>query len=468
MSERLVVEATGLGMRGALLRHDRLIDLLEVDALEAGVTDHLFLGQVQAVDQRLNAAFVDIGEGPPAFLNAKDARHGRGSAGREPITKLLHEGERLIVQGVREAETAAGALATKGPRVTADLKLYGFHLILRPHGRGAELAHKARGDERQRLLERGERLFPEAGVTLRGLAASVDDAVLCHEHRMLAERWAALAEEARRRERPGRLRGFERPLERLLRGVLSPALKVIEVGDEVAASGLQHLLRGPLAPHGIELIKLDPTSPAFAQTEVAEALELALGREVPLVGGGRLIVEPVTAFTAIDVDGGGRTALEVDLAAAAEVARLARLRNLGGSIVVDFVDLPAKAHQQRLDAALRKAFRDDPLPVDIFPMSPLGIVQISRAKRGLGLDARLRRSCPTCDGTGRIASCRARAEALLLCLRTRRVLPLRVHVAHDLKEFLETNGREVWMASAPATALTFDPQLPLGDFRIDG
>ena len=103
---------------------------------------------------------------------------------------------------------------------------------------------------------------------------------------------------------------------------------------------------------------------------------------MPLPGGGRLLIEPTAACVAIDVDGGGRAPLDVDLAAAAEIARQVRLRNLGGTIIVDFVDLPTRPERQRLEEALRKAFRDDPAPLEIHPMSSLGIVQISRARRG--------------------------------------------------------------------------------------
>jgi ribonuclease E/ribonuclease G len=469
MSERLVLDSTGFTVRGALFRDDRLIDLLEADLSPSYVTDALFWGQVVAVDQRLNAAFVDIGQEQPAFLNAKDARHHR-SGMRESITRLLREGERLVVQGVREAEPASAETgsAGKGPRVTTDLKLFGFYTILRPHGRAGEAMGPARGVERQALQARAASLFPEGDTSLRKLARDVGDDALRAERDRLAGRWAELSAAAAGRERPGRLGVEDHPLERLLRVALSPLLQAIEVADDALATRLHQILRGPLATHPIELVRLDPKHSAFEQTEAGEELELALAREVALRGGGRLVVEPVTAFTAIDVDGGGRAAMDVDLEAAAEVARLARLRNLGGSIVVDFVDLPTRAQQQRLEAALKKAFRDDPLPVDVYPMSPLGIVQISRARRGVALDARLRRACPACGGSGRIASLRLEAETLIGQLRRHPSSPRQLRAAPDLHAFLGGEGAPALAGAAPGLTPALDPQLPPGGFAIDG
>ena len=123
------------------------------------------------------------------------------------------------------------------------------------------------------------------------------------------------------------------------------------------------------------------------------ALEVALAREVPLAGGGRLLIEPTAAFVAIDVDGGGRAPLDIDLAAAAEIARQVRLRNLGGTIIVDFVDLPSRPERQRLEEALRKAFKHDPAPLEIHQMSSLGIVPLSRARRGQPLASRFLADC---------------------------------------------------------------------------
>lgn len=455
---RLVVEATGLGIRGALLDGERLIEISDVDLSGQTVAEELLFGRVTAVDARLNAAFLDIGQERPALLPAKDARFAAGARERLPIGRLVREGERLIVQGVREA------VEDKGARVTTDLKLMGFHMLWRPYGPLPDTG-PARGAEREALRLRGETLFPGAGVTLRRHAAAVDDAVLRAELETLRERWEAVRREAAARRRPGRLEAGDHPLDRLLRAALDPALERIELADPALLARARALLEGPLAPHGLELVRLDPTQGAFAQTGVAAELERLLAREIALPGGGRLIVEPTAAFIAVDVDGGGRSPLEADLAAAAELARVLRLRNLGGTIVVDFVDLPARRDRQRLEQALARAFRDDPAPVQIHPMTVSGLVEIGRARRGRALDQILTRPCPACGGSGRIASLRAAAEALLGELA--RHGARRVRVAPDLARFLEGEARTAFERWAATTRLEADPDLAPGGFELE-
>jgi Rne/Rng family ribonuclease len=455
---RLVIEDTGLGLRGALLDGDRPVEILEVDLLGRTVAEELLLGRVTAVDGRLNAAFLDIGQERPALLAAKDARFAAGIGERLPIGRLVREGERLIVQGVREP------VEDKGARVTTDLKLMGFHLLWRPHGLAPETG-PARGAERESLRLRGETLFPGAAVTLRRHAAAVDDAVLRDELGRLEERWAAVGREAASRRRPGRLEAGDHPLDRLLRTALDPALGRIELADPALLARARALLEGPLAAHGLELVRLDPAQGAFAQTGVAAELERVLAREIALPGGGRLIVEPTAAFVAVDVDGGGRPPLETDLAAVPELARLLRLRNLGGTIVVDFVDLPSRRDRQRLEQALARAFRDDPAPVQIHPMTVSGLVEIGRARRGRSLDQSLTRPCPACGGAARIASLRAAAEALLGGLTRRDVR--RARVAPDLARFLEGEARAAWEPRSATTELVVDPGLGPGGFALE-
>lgn len=459
--KRLVIEHTGFGVRGALLADDLLVELVDADALGEWVTDALFAGRVDAVDSRLNAAFLDCGLGQHAFLAAKDARFLEGEAERKPIARFVRQGQRVVVQGMREP------VEGKGARVTGDVKLFGFHMIYRPHGNPPESA-PVRGRDRVALHERGEALFPGGGVTLRKLAAEVDDATLQAELARLEARWRILEREAAEAKRPGRLSADEHAVERLLRGVVEPALRQVEVADEELYARCRALLEGPLAPHGIELVRLDGTQSAFAQAGVVAALERALAREVPLAGGGRLIIEPTSACVAIDVDGEGREALDLDIEAAHEIARQLRLRNLGGTVIVDFVDLPTKPQRQRLEEALKRAFRDDPVAVQIYPMSPLGIVQLGRARRGRSLDGLLHGLCRHCEGTGRAPSLRAAAEELLGALRRGEAGGSDVRVGRDLLLYLE---RELGQGLRPllgATRLVADPAQPPGGFATGG
>lgn len=458
MTRRLVVEPTGFGLRGALLDGDRLVEIADVDTDGEAVTDVLFAARIDKVDKPLAAAFVDIGTGVSAFLAAKDARAVAGVEDRLPIDRLLREGQRLIVQGVREP------VEGKGSRVTSDVKLFGFGLILRPMSRGVDVPARLPERQREALAQRGQTLFGEAGVTLRRAAASLDDAALQREYVALQTRWRQVEQEARDARRPGRLAGDEPALERLLRRAFEFEPRAILVADQALALAAQRLVESRLSGWGLAVERLAGAGTAFAQTPVAAELELALARDVPLEGGGRLRIEETAACVAIDVDGGSRAALDVDLAAAGEVARQARLRNLGGTIVVDFVDLPTRPQRQRLEEALKKAFRDDPQPVQLYPMSPLGLVQLSRPRRGRTLAGLLARPCAACAGSGREPSLRAVAERLLTQLRDSRP-PARLAVARDLARYLETDAAAAWAALPAPPTLLVDAALAPGGWE---
>ena len=459
MTRTLIIDSTGFGLRGAMLAGDRLIEILDVDTHGDAVTDALFAGRVEKIDKPLAAAFVEIGAAERAFLAAKDARAVAGVEERLPVDRLLHEGQRLIVQGVREP------VEGKGSRVTSDVKLFGFGLILRPMGRGVEVPARLPERQREALARRGQGLFGESGVTLRRAAASLDDEALRREHAALSQRWTQIEREARDARRPGRLAADEPPLERLLRRAAEMAPERIAVADHALALATERLVEQRLAGSGVVVERLTGQGPAFEQTPVAAELELALGRDVPLEGGGRLRIEETAACVAIDVDGGNRAALDADLAAAAEVARQARLRNLGGTIVVDFIDLPTRPQRQRLEEALKKAFRDDPQAVQLYPMSPLGLVQLSRPRRGRTLAALMARPCGSCRGTGRQPSLRAVAEQIFARMRENPPVA-RLTAAPDLARYLETEAAAAWAGLGAMPPIEVETGLPAGAWSV--
>lgn len=437
MSRRLVIQSGALSMAAALMEGGRLIDIEIADLLRPALTDALFSGRIDRVDRRLDAAFVDIGAGEPAFLAAKDARAATGAVGRLPIERLVQEGQRLVVQGLREP------LDGKGSRVTADLKLFGFFTVLRPRAAAVEIPGRLPARDAKALLERAERLFGGTGLILRRAAVGAEDAVLAREVAALRQRWAGIEREAAGRRRPGRLLADEPLLERLLRRFADEGPWTVVVAEPGLAADATALVQGRLAGSGISIETLGSASPAFVQSGVDQELERALARDVALAGGGTLRLEETAACIAIDVDGGTRAALDVDLAAVPEIARQIRLRNLGGTIVVDFVDLPTRPQRQRLDEALHKALRHDPLGVQIYPMSPLGLVQLSRPRRGSTLAARLSRPCAACGGTGREPALALAAEALIRDL-ARPPLPALLLVAPDLARYLRGEAAGVW------------------------
>lgn len=461
MSRELVIEETGFGLRAGVLDGGRLIEVRDADRDEARVSEAVFTARVSAVDPKLNAAFLECGLARPGLIVAKDARAAAGAAERRPVRELLREGQRLIVQGLREPG------GDKGARFTSDVKLFGFALVHAPAALPADATRRGSGE----LHMRGAALFPDGRFALRRHAAGLEDAALRVEAGLLAARWQRL-QAAARGAKPGRLPEPESVLERLLRGTADLEPRSVTVADAGIARELERLVAATPTLPPFRVQRLDGDASAFAQLGLNEALEAALGPAVPLPGGGRLIIEPTAACVAIDVDGGGRAPLETDLAAVNEIARQVRLRNLGGSIVIDFVDLPHKHERHRLEESLKRAFRHDPAPVEVHPMSPLGIVQVSRARRGEPLASRLGAACPCCAGTGRVTAPRLAAERLMKALAGVRRPPDAVSAATDLSRFLAEEGRGAWARQTArlgyAPRIVADAGLACGEFRFEG
>jgi ribonuclease G len=377
VSRTLVVDRTARGLLAGLLEDDRLIEV-DVAAQEPAGPGAICLGRVRTIARDLDGAFVDCGLGEDAFLGARDARALSGARRSAPIAEQVREGEALLVQVRRAAEGG------KGPRVTTDIARPGIFLVHRPLARAGQSAQQ----------ERAHALFPDGGFSLRPAAVCATDDALAVEAERLRQSWAEIEARAGGSRPPALLASPPEPLPRLLLEHFCPELERIVLADRVMLIQARRWLEQFL-PRWLESVdeRLEHLPDAFEATGAAAQLDEALGPEVALPGGGSLIIEPTAALTAIDVNGAGRP-LEVDLAAAREVARQLRLRRIGGIVVIDFVDLESRRERARLDAALREAFADDPAAVQLYPMSPLGLVELSRQRLGPSLAERLGRQAP--------------------------------------------------------------------------
>jgi ribonuclease G len=463
VSSELVIERSPFGLKGALLEDGRLV---EVDLLEDAVHDPagaIVLGRVRAVDPDLGAAFVDCGLAADAWLGARDARFIAGAGRATPIERVLCEGQEVLVQ------LGLGPAAGKAPRVTGDIALVGVHLVLRPRRRDVALsARLERTPAATEQQARAAALFPEGGVTLRRAASIASDAELLAELARLRAQWTQIEAAARAATPPARIHAVADPLHRLLLERIAPELERIVVGDQALLVRARAWLAEWQPALETDLVgAADP----FGATGAAEQLEQALQPSVPLAGGGSLIIQPTAAFTAIDVNGGGRRALEANLAAAREIARQLRLRRIGGTVVVDFIDLPARAARARVLAALRAALAHDPAPVQAFSMSRFGLVEISRKRTGPSLAELFGRPCPTCDGAGTVPGLRSRAEELLRAMSGLPPGRLTVLAAPDLHDYLNGSGSGAWQAflgrSGDRVELRIDQSLAPGSHRIE-
>jgi len=364
----------------------------------------IFLGRVNRVVPGLDAAFVELGQGAPGLLAARDAVPGDAAAVR-PINRLVHEGERIIVQITREA------LGDKGPRLSADIALPGRLVALTPRRDQARLSPRIAPADRARLSAVAEVLADDAaipgGVVLRTRAQDADKEEIIAEAHALARQWAALETAAEQAGGPARLFDGGPAITRALAAwSLDPAAIHVE-GQTLYNETRTALEAGIETNLAARCIRHNGEAALFEESGVEAALEAALLPRVALEGGGWLMIEETEALVAIDVNTGGsvarhgsarEAAIKTNLAAAREITRQLRLRNLGGLIVIDFLHLEAARERRALIAVLRAALAGDRAPIRLSGLSQFGLVELTRRRTGQSLGQLLGGACAQCGG----------------------------------------------------------------------
>ena len=341
---RLVHDATPrLRCAAALDADGRAVDL-RVDRLDRPtLEDGVFLARVEQFLKNRNAALVSLGAFGRGMLAAADARP--VPSPERPLGAILRAGQPIIVQ------VKADPVGDKAATVTMDVVLTGRLLACAPLGRGVAVSRRLAADAaaRQALRDGLARRAPrEVGWIIRAAAASATETALDAEAARLLALWREAA--------------------------------------TAGQGGEPRLLRPP--PDALERLQTAydaPTPPPPPGFDFNTLLATLTRPQVALPNGGRLIIEPTAALTAVDVDGGAGDALSVNLAAADELARQLRLRNLGGVVMADFIRLKARGDQERLLARLRAAVADDPMQTDVYGLTRLGLAELTRARRGRGL-----------------------------------------------------------------------------------
>ncbi len=405
----LLVDRDGPLTRAAVLADGRLTDLHIDHADRPSLLGAIILGRVERIATGLNGAFVDLGNGLSGLLPAADVRRPildddspqsrthRTGAKPAPIGALLRTGQPVLVQ------VKADAVGAKGPSLTMDITLPGRFLVRAPLGRDIAVSKRlGTGPERAALARRIEQLATGAGWIVRAGAAQVSDDLLAAESEALHLQWRAIRDDVRAGSAPRLLHpGPDAPTRALIeQGAAAPA--AILVDDPPPAGGIR-VGDGPLLSalrdwcdrHAPDLLpRLSPHTDGqrlFDLRDLDTAIAELLDVRVPLPLGGSLVIERTEALTVVDVNAGERgNPLDVNLDAAAEIARQLRLRNVGGIVVVDFVNMRSRGDAERVLAALSQAVESDPVQTQVYGMSKLGLVELTRARRGTPLAALLR------------------------------------------------------------------------------
>jgi ribonuclease E len=376
------------------------------------IDGNLYLGRVQNVLPGMEAAFVDIGIPKNAVLYRGDVRYdlddvegGRsGQAAR--IEEMLKAGQLIVCQVTKNP------IGAKGARLTQEVSLPGRFAVLVPNSATIGISKRLGDNERKRLRKILDEIRPEGhGLIVRTAAEGASAEDLRRDVDELARRWEAISEEAKRSSKPGLLYRELDLAVRMLREELNGDYRGVLIDDPELYAQVRAYV-SQVSPEMADRVELYDTSteslPLFERYFVHEQLHKALDRKVWLSSGGSLIIERTEALTVIDVNTGknvGKSNLEEtvfknNLEAAEEVAHQLRLRDIGGIIVIDFIDMESKEHREAVSSQLRHALARDKTRTQVFDISELGLVEMTRKRISEGLIESVSTNCPHCEGRG--------------------------------------------------------------------
>lgn len=415
VSEEILINVTPRETRVALVENGMLQELHVERASRRGYVGNVYKGKVSRVMPGMQAAFVEIGLDRAAFLHASDIMRPHASLLNEngdavptatpPINELLREGQDIVVQVVKDP------IGTKGARLTTHLSIPSRYLVLLPYSTvlGVSVRIEDEG-ERARLKELLSGALGEQplGYIVRTNAEGQSREALAEDIDYLEKLWASLR--VRMAEAKVGSRVYEDlPLAlRALRDLMSPNIEKVRVDSRETLDRAQDFARQFMPELAERLEHYPGERPIFDLYGVEDEIQRALRKEVPLKSGGYLIVDQTEAMTTIDVNTGGflgtrnleETVYRTNLEAAQAAARHLRLRNLGGIIIIDFIDMVDDEHKRQVIRQLEKSLVRDHAKTTVYDMSPLGLVEMTRKRTTESLERQLCEPCPTCAGRG--------------------------------------------------------------------
>ena len=434
MKSELIVDVQASEVSIALLEEGRLVSLQKEARNLAYAVGDIYLAKVKKLMPGLNAAFVNVGYEKDAFLHYLDLGSHFSSyeqfvsqllADRKRLPRLpqmkqlpeidkhgsvadvLAPGKELLVQIVKEP------ISSKGPRLTTEISFTGRYLVLTPFCDKISISQKIKSsEEKLRLYQLVESIKPRNyGVIIRTSAEGKRVAELNHELKTLIQSFEDACRKAQQSVAPALVFEEENRVVGMLRDVFSPSFESIHVNDpEIYRQILKYV--NLIAPERADIVKLyEKDEPIFDHFSITRQIKSSFGKTVSFKSGAYIIIEHTEALHVIDVNSGNRSkatndqesnALEVNLRAADEIARQLRLRDMGGIIVVDFIDMAKPEHRQELYDHMREIMANDRARHNILPLSKFGLMQITRQRVRPVLDITVDEECPSCLGKGRV------------------------------------------------------------------
>lgn len=434
MNKELIINASGNDVIIAQLEDRRLIELNREKSNVSFAVGDIYLGRVKKVMPGLNAAFVDVGYEKDAFLHYLDLgpqvlsliKYMKlGLSGKAPELRLadfkierdikkdgkigdvLQNNMPMLVQIAKEP------ISTKGPRISSELSLAGRYLVLVPFSDKVSISQKIKeAEERNRLKRLIMSIKPKGfGVIIRTVASNKKVAELDQDLNDLVERWDTLVKNLAKAQSKSKVLGEIKRTSALLRDVLNDSFNSIIVDDQTIYNEVKNYI-AHIAPEKEKIVKLHSgKEDVFEAYGVDRQIKATFGQNVSMKSGAYLIIQHTEAMHVIDVNSGHRSrsdndqetnALDCNLEAAAEIARQLRLRDMGGIIVIDFIDMHSANNRKILFDKLKDAMSQDRAKHTILPASKFGLIQITRQRVRPELVIETLEMCPTCNGTGEI------------------------------------------------------------------
>jgi len=412
MSTEILINASSHEARAAVVENGVLQEVFLERASRRGLISNIYKGRVSRVLPGMQAAFIDIGMERTAFLHASDimvphhAETGIEAPHNENIRSLVAEGNEILVQVVKDP------LGSKGARLTTYITLPSRYLVYMPQGQGVGVSARIEDlSERERLraaVQAGISPEENAGYIVRTAAEDCPPEALRADMIYLRRLWEFVRHKGLRTQ-PGNLVHADLPLHlRVMRDLLRPEVEKVVI-DQPSAHREMREFAAAFMPEALLRIELyDEPRPVFELHHVEDEIQKALDRKVSLKSGGHLIIDQTESMTTIDVNTGAfvghrnleETIFRTNLEAAVTIARQLRLRNLGGIIIIDFIDMEESEHRRLVIQGLEKALRDDHVKTNISSVSPLGLVEMTRKRTRESLEHLLCQACPTCEGRG--------------------------------------------------------------------
>jgi len=416
MSENILINITPQETRVALIVQGAAQELHVERTLSRGMAGNIYLGKVVRVLPGMQSAFIDIGLERAAFLHIADiweARtHDTHSATPAPIERMLYDGQSIMVQVIKDP------IGTKGARLSTQISIAGRMLVYLPQDAHIGISQRIENEaERELLRQRVQRLLQpdeKGGFIIRTMAEDASDADLEADIDYLRKTWSSIVQLAKRLPAPALLYQDLSLAQRVLRDFVNEETATIQVDSRENFVKLQEFCATYTPSVSPKLMHYTGERPLFELYGVEEEIQRALGRRVDLKSGGYLIIDQTEAMATIDVNTGsyvnGRnfddTIFKTNLEAAHAIARQLRLRNLGGIIILDFIDMENVEHKNSVLAELNKALARDRTKSSVSAFSALGLVEMTRKRTRESLAHILCEPCSACGGKGQVKTAR--------------------------------------------------------------